>query len=239
MNMLSRATRVMEPTLSLHINLLPREAFGNDAETLDLYDTFVRLRDSMNDHERQAGREKVAAQEATTAYQRKIRDALATGDDTSKIKNETDKHEATSKGHLALSQAARHELTHVARALAHRIAEAAPQHLTTSEVRLTAEAEKMRTALKQLHSTWTRYSAAWQERRVLGNAALFGGAINNYDGSGHLPTNVQEALDTLASHLNDLDRLKQDERIILTEREGQPVVLGNDPESDNATLITV
>jgi hypothetical protein len=218
LHFLSRATRHNEPSMSVRVGLLPREVFADDPETLDLYDKYVNLRTAYQENERATGRERTAATTEQSIYLRKIREALAVGGDTSKIKNDAEKHTAASQAHAQLSSSAMAELTRVARSLAHRIAEVAPNLLTPSEQRLETEADKMRKALTNLRNAWAGYATAWQERRILGDAALFGGQLANYDPRPTFPPNVSAAIATLENHLGDLDRLKSDEELIRVER---------------------
>lgn len=208
---LSRATRVAEPQMSLATNLLPRATFKDDPETLALYDQYTNLREAETTHNREAGKENIAAEAARTAYLRNVRGALANGEDPGKTKDQSAKHADLAESHLALARQARLGLEKTARELAHRIAKTAPELLAPSEERLNTAADNMRNAIAALETAWAGYSRAWSERTILGNAALFGGSIGNYDNSGTFPAPVRAALDTLTDQLHNLERLHTDE----------------------------
>jgi hypothetical protein len=215
---LSRATRRTEPSVSPAVNLLPRDTFADDPETLELYDQFTNLRQAIADNDRIAGRSKIAAEEARVAFSRGIREAIEAGKDPSEVKNDSDRLEAIAQAHSAISDQARSGLMRLSKPLAERIAAVAPEVIPASEKRLETAANSMRRALGVLSNAWGDYSAAWSERRILGNSMLNGGALGNYDGTGSFPENVRDALQVLSDHLADLDRLKSDETEIVAWR---------------------
>jgi hypothetical protein len=209
---LSRSTKVSQPSVSANVNLLPRDVFKGDKETLALYDQYVNLRTAIADNDRAAGRAKVQAEEAKTAYARAVREALSNGADPSKVQSDVAQCEATAQAHADLSRQARSGLERISRAFAERIATVAPDVIPRSEERLTHTADTMRHAIAALTEAWRDYSAAWSERRILGDINLNGGALAAYDASGSFPPSVRAALDTLTNHLADLDTLKADEQ---------------------------
>jgi hypothetical protein len=210
----SRSSRVSEPSVSANVNLLPRDVFKGDKETLALYDQYMNLRTAIADNDRAAGRAKVQAEEAKTAYARAVREALSNGADPSKVQSDVAQYEATAQAHADLSRQARSGLERISRTFAERIATVAPVVIPRSEERLTNTADTMRHAIAALTEAWRDYSAAWSERRILGDINLNGGALGAYDPAGTFPPAVRAALDTLTNHLNDLDTLKADEQHI-------------------------
>ncbi|GEM_PF-6587338 len=218
LSFLSRSKRPTEPTVSMVTSLLPREAFESAPEAVQAYDEFVRSRDAAHEHERTAGRERNAATTAKGAYREKVAAAIAAGEDPGKIRDKTSEHEAAAAAHAELAQTARHKATHAAREFAFAAAEAAGDLLEPSEARLTDAATTMREALDHLSNAWRDYALAWQERRILGDLALYGGRLANYDPNQPLPTDIRQALGELGDRLNDLDRLREDEATIRAER---------------------
>lgn len=211
---LSRAKRQTEPSLRPQTSLLPRRVFEADADLLAAYERFVNLRDNEKKHTTEAGKSRLAAESAQATFEASRREALAAGTDATTVKNTAQTHLTAMQKHLELADAARGAQLAAARTLAHLLAEKAPALLAPSEERIKTAGAVMANAIDALEAAWIDYDLAWRERRVLGNAAVYGGPIANFDSAPAVPVNVAEAFVELRSHLGDLDTLKAEEQIV-------------------------
>ncbi|WP_106814263.1 hypothetical protein [Microbacterium timonense] len=206
------AQRVTTPEIGRNTRLLPRDLFDGHPEILDLYDRLTALRDAEAEHSRTANLERDAAARATEKYKAEVREALATGKDASKIRNDTDRHTAQAEAHAQFARDAAVEAARVSHRLAPLIAAAASSLTNPSELVMEQAAKRVNGAIENLRKEWAAWSDAWKVRTILSQADLFGGQLVNYQPTGKLPADVATALDTLADKLHDLERLKEDEQ---------------------------
>jgi hypothetical protein len=203
--------RVTTPSILKQTRLLPRDMFADHPDILAAYDRLIALREAETGHTRTANLERDAASTATAKYKADVADALATGKDPAKIKNDTDRHAAQAEAHAQFARDAALEATRVSHHLAPMIAAVAGDLTGPSELAMEQAAKRVQGAIDGLRQEWAAWADAWKIRTILSSAALYGGVLGNYQPTGKLPADVATSLDSLTDKLRDLDRLKEDE----------------------------
>lgn len=228
MHYMQRGARHRTPYVQPGQPLLPREIFEGRTELLEQYDRMVSLTEAMKHHQAEQARLGAEATAAEQAYHRNVREAMATGQDATKVENQQPRLQAEAKAHGQFHDEAKKGAVACGHALGELIAEAAPTLFADSEATMATSAAEVTKAVAHLRKTWAVWSSAWSVRVVLGSAHLLGGQLGGYRGNAPLPEEVAAALATLEDHLKSLDRLKSDEANIAAFRQADEVAaVGN------------
>lgn len=206
------------PHIHPQSKLLPRILFKGRPAILDAWDRMAKLQEQVVRYGTEQRELTAQAAAAKQQYHRDVREAMATGGDVDKVVNGEvalleRAQEAQDRGEEARRGATAHGYV-----LGGLIAEAAPELLAPSEKQMAQAHADVLDAVANLESSWSRWSAAWHVRRLLGSAWLFGGQLGAYREESPLPPEVAAALATLTEYTTNLDRLKVDEAEVLAFR---------------------
>jgi hypothetical protein len=161
---------------------------------------------------REAAKANAAADAAGVTYRDKVREALASGADPTKIKDETEKHKAIAQAHVGFSRDAANERDRLGTSLGALLNQEAEALFAPVEERIEDSANVMRGALTSLREAWSGSSRDFEMRRWLSHIALDGGTIGAYHGASPIPREVEDALAIIEGHINGLHKLKADEQ---------------------------
>jgi hypothetical protein len=218
---LHRSSTLNTPHVLPGTVLPPRDTFAGHPEILTAYDRFEALSAAMKTNKAKAAKARADAAAAKQQHARDLRDAIAAGTDTSKVRNRADELNATADTLDDLAAEAKRGAIETGHDLAGLIHDAAPELFGACEDTMTSTAEDVRAAVTHLRTVWADWSAAWHVRFILSRSAFAGGTLTTYQSSAPLPPEVSAALDVLEDHLASLDRLKADEAIVTAWRKEQ------------------
>lgn len=218
MTFLKRDARVTPPTVSPQTNLIPRTVIEASPEIAEAYDRFTNAKAARHSAYAEGRKLRDKAELGRKDYQAKVREAVSTGGDTSKLNDPHDTLITKAEAVEAVARNAEGQLLALGRDLGAAIQTHAPELFAASEAAIEAAASRIRADLETLTRSWAEYAEAWQVRRILSDAHYFGGGLNNYDPNPALPAQVGPALDNLTARLNDLAALRADEAELTTWR---------------------
>lgn len=220
-----RAAKFHTPNVRPGTTLPPREMFAGRDELLAAYDEFTALSGAMRRHNTEQGRALREAKDAEQAYYRAQRDAMAKGQDPSKVTNKAAELTAQAEEHERHAATAKRAAAEVGYRLGQMIHEAAADLFAPAEAELEKAAEQMRDALAIVGQAWERYAQAWQARMVASSAHYLGGMLPGWKDAPALPAPVAAALSTLTDQAGNLDKLKSDEANVTAWREQEAKAL--------------
>jgi hypothetical protein len=161
---------------------------------------------------REAAKANAAADAAGVTYKRKIGEALASGADPAKVKDDTEKHKAIAQAHAGFSRDAANERNRLGTSLGALLDQQAEALFAPVEERIEDSANVMRGALTSLREAWSGWSRDFEMRRWLSHISLDGGTIGAYHGASPIPREVEDALAIIEGHVNGLQKLRADEQ---------------------------
>jgi hypothetical protein len=182
------------------------------ADLAEMLDTWHQLIASEKEQARLAAVANGKADAAAATYREQVRAALSSGEDPTKVKNDTDRHKATAAAHIKFHDDARNQREKLGHTLGPVLEAEAAAMFAPIEERIEKSARTVRGALAGVREAWAVHSADFEMRRWLSHAELRGGQIGAYHGASPLPHDVAAALATLEDHINALDKLKADEQ---------------------------
>lgn len=86
------------------------------------------------------------------------------------------------------------------------------------EKNIDAADAKVRRALTALKKSLEEWGSAWQTRKILSTIHLFGGPLIDHEPENATPKEIHTALALITDQLRNVDRIKDDEAQLLSER---------------------
>jgi hypothetical protein len=218
-----RAERSPHPTVVGPRTTLPAADLltGAPAEVLDALHTWAELAGKVTQHDREAAKAAREATAADDAYRTAVRDAIASGGDPAKVKNDKDRHEATAAAHRDFSRTVQGQLTrhgHVLGALLDKHAEVL---CDLADAQLEEAAEEVRRAVDQIGSLWLEWAAAYGLRSWASGLRMGVMSVPNFHGDEFYRGKLVDVMKVLTDTLAEPDRLRSDERVVTEWRDKQ------------------
>ena len=160
----------------------------------------------------EAAKANAAADAARVTYNKKVGEALASGADPAKVKNETDKHLALAQAHAGFSRDAAIQRDRLSASLCALLDAEAASMFAPIEERIEESANVMRGALTLVRDAWSGCTRDFDMRRWLSHVDLDGGTLSAYHGASPMPREVEDAMAIIEDHINSLEKLKSDEQ---------------------------
>jgi hypothetical protein len=215
----ARGQRVHEPYVRSNTRLLPRETFQEHPDVLAAYDKQRTLIDAIKHHSDEARRLRRASEDAAEADRLALKQALATGQDTSEISNAADDLAAQSAAHESLLRRATGQAEAHGYELGRQIQAATPAVFDGVEKRIDTADAKVRRALAALEKAMEEWGSEWQTRRILSALHLFGGPLMDHEPENATPKETRTALALIADMLLNPERIQADEAQLHSERD--------------------
>ena len=135
----------------------------------------------------EAAKANAAADAAGVTYKKKVGEALASGADPAKVKDETEKHKAIAQAHAGFSRDAAIQRDRLGVTLCALLDQEAETLFAPVEERIEDSANVMRGALTSVRDAWSGHTRDFEMRRWLSHIALDGGTVGAYHGASPIP----------------------------------------------------
>lgn len=193
------------------VALMPREIFAGHDELLAAYDEMVTLNEAVRTHQRESGKKRAEADQASLKYKADVKAALSAGKDPSKIKNTEPQLRAEAEAHARFAAESEAEQRDAGRQLGELVQAHGAGCFDALEAKMQQASDDITAAVAALRIAWQTWGEAWGVRQHISRIVHQGGGGQHFVGP-TIPAGVATALGTVTETLDELKQLKADEQ---------------------------